>query len=112
MSGMTFFEGYSSGDLMTMLVVVLLFAIPQLGPNVVNWIKEGIGWSGKKAEMLFVGILGGVSLIAMFVTGEIVDTNFTLKTFISTFGAALVPARLAYRSLMGKDNEPEEEGSE
>jgi len=109
MTGLEFFAGYSSGDLVTMLVVVLMFAVPQLGPNVVNWIKGGLGWSGKKAEVLFVGILGLVSLLAMYVTGEIVDTNFTLKTFISTFGAALVPARLAYRSLMGKDKPDEGE---
>jgi len=97
---LTFFDGYTSGELMNMLVVAVLFAVPQFGVKAINAIKEHFGLEGHKAQTLFLFSLTVVALGTMFVTGQITEINFTLKTFLSTFAAALVPAKVAYKAFV------------
>lgn len=98
-----FFDGYTTGELMNMVVLFMLFVIPNVGVRVINYFKNAFKLSAEKAQFFFLMSLAGISIAFMFVTGQITEVNFTLKTILSTFIAALVPAKFAYKRLMKKE---------
>ena len=97
-----FFSGFTAGELMNMLVLFILFANKNIGVNAINFFKNKFGLDSQKAQFFFLACLTVISLASMFVTGQITEVQFTLKTMLATVAAALVPAKLAYKRLMNK----------
>jgi len=97
-----FFEGYTAAELINMLVLAALFIIPNAGVRFLNFLKNKLGLSAEKAQAFFLGTLTLIVIASMWVTGQIGEVNFTLKTFTSIFLSALVPAKFAYKRLVGE----------
>jgi|GEM_PF-3467595 len=97
-----FFQGYAAADIMNMIVVAIMFGVPNFGVSFVNYVKLKMEWTKGKAQTFFLFCIAAVTIGTMFVTGQIAGTEFTLKSFVSVFVAALVPAKYAYKRLMGR----------
>lgn len=97
-----FFTGYSSAELMNMLIFGIIFFIPKAGPKFLNILKDYFGFTGAKAQSFIIAILAVITIASMWVTGQLGEVDYTLKTFSSIFLMALIPAKFSYKKLMGK----------
>jgi len=97
-----FFQGYTATELINMLVIAVIFINKNAGVKFLNWLKTYFGFSGAKAQSFVLGLLAVIVILSMFITGQIGEVKFNLKTFLSIFLAALIPAKFAYKRLMGR----------
>lgn len=99
MEAIPFFDGYTYGELVLMLVSAVVFLMPNAGVRFLNWLKETASLEDMSAHLLIFGVLTLLSLMAMAVTGLFTEINWTLKTVLSQIMSAMVPAELAYQRL-------------
>lgn len=103
MESLPFFVGFKAPQLVAMLFAFLLFLIPDLGVRAMNAIKVYLGWEGRKAHFLILGMITAISLGFMAVTGVFYEIVWNLGTILAQITAALIPAKLAYKELKIKE---------
>lgn len=96
-----FFAGFTAAELIVMLAgaiysIVQVF-IPGISP--IEWFKSWTGWEGIKVKIMVQAFFFLMSILAMWLTGEIKEVGFTLASLMTYFGVWYGWSQLAWETL-------------
>ena len=96
-----FFTGFTAAELIVLLAgaiyAVAQVFIPQLSP--IAWLKSKLGWTDIWVKLLVQGFFFVLSGLAMWLTGELALSGFTLKVLMVYFGTWYGWSQLAWETL-------------
>lgn len=96
-----FFAGFTAGELIV-LVAGAIFSIlqvfyPAISP--IQWFKNLTSWGDLKIKLVVQGFFFGISVLAMWLTGELALNGLTLKVLMVYFGTWYGWSQLAFATL-------------
>lgn len=89
------------------VIFLLYFGTDNQLVKTINWLKDKLEWSNKKAELLVIVMAVLVSVATMLVEGVLVPASFTMANFAVLVTAVTYAARSRYRRLKQKEIEAE-----
>lgn len=96
-----FFAGFEAVDLILLVAggiyAILQVFVPQLSP--IAWLKGLLKWTDLQVQILVQGFFFILSGLAMWVTGELALSGFTLKVLMVYFGTWYGWSQLAWQTL-------------
>ena len=102
----TFFEGFTAAQLIVMLVgaIYAVFQVFVPGTSPLKWAKEKWNLEDLKMKLFVQGFFMGLSVLAMWFTGELSDIGFTLQSLMTYFGIWYGWSQLAWQGLRAIKN--------
>ena len=104
---MGFFDGYTAEQLIVMLVTAIVAISQGLWPGVsiLEWLKAKLGLDGTKMQIVAIVFFMLLSALAMYVTGEIGEVEWTLQWLLANFSVFYGLAQIAYQMLKDRNGE-------
>ena len=100
-----FFAGFTASELIALLAGAI-YAVAQVfipGISPIEWVKNLTGWEDLSIKLVVQGFFFVLSILAMWLTGEISEVGFQLKTLMVYFGTWYGWSQLAWQALQGKN---------
>ena len=101
-----FFDGYTAQQLIVLFVGALIAVSQGLFPkvSVLEWLKNKLGIADTKMEIVVVAFFMGLSALAMYVTGELGQVEWSLEWLLANFAVFKTIAKVAYEMLKVRIN--------
>lgn len=99
-----FFEGYSAEQLLVGLVGAVIAIVQAAAPGVsiLEWVKAKLGLQDQVMHFVAISFFMVLAALAMFVSGELGELEFSLKALLEYFGLFYVLAQVAYQQFKSR----------
>ena len=99
-----FFEGYSAEQLLVGLVGAVIAIVQAAAPGVsiLEWVKGKLGLQDQVMHFVAIAFFMALAALAMFVSGELGELEFSLKALLEYFGWFYALAQIAYQQVKSR----------
>lgn len=100
-----FFGGFGAEQLIVLVVGAVISVVQGLFPSIsiLEWLKAKLGVEDAKMEVIAIAFFMVLAALAMWVSGELGQVEFTLEWLLANFAIFKSLAKIAYEMLKARN---------